>query len=143
MVISLKDDHVSAWQATYDGAKLLGGETRFLLGGSGHNAGVINPPSANKHGYWTNDAHARHRRSTGWRRATRHEGRGGREWQQWLVRDGARAGEGAASRRRRSSRRRAATCGCDDPTRVIPDGSWDPLNLRRPICGSESKCKFA
>ncbi len=55
MVISLKDDHVSAWQATYDGAKLLGGETRFLLGGSGHNAGVINPPSANKHGYWTNE----------------------------------------------------------------------------------------
>ena len=62
MVISLKDDHVSAWQATYDGAKLLGGETSFLLGGSGHNAGVINPPSANKHGYWTNDAHARHGR---------------------------------------------------------------------------------
>ena len=56
MVISLKDDHVSAWQATYDGAKLLGGETRFLLGGSGHNAGVINPPAANKHGYWTNAA---------------------------------------------------------------------------------------
>ena len=55
MVISLKDDHVSAWQATYDGAKLLGGETRFLLGGSGHNAGVINPPAANKHGYWTNE----------------------------------------------------------------------------------------
>ena len=45
LVISLKDDHVSAWQATYDGAKLLGGETRFLLGGSGHNAGVINPPA--------------------------------------------------------------------------------------------------
>ena len=54
--ISLKDDHVSAWQATYEGARLFGGEVRFLLGGSGHNAGVINPPSANKHGYWVNDA---------------------------------------------------------------------------------------
>ena len=62
MVISLKDDHVSAWQATYDGAKLLGGETRFLLGGSGHNAGVINPPAANKHGYWTNARDAGRRR---------------------------------------------------------------------------------
>ena len=55
LAISLKDDHVSAWEATYEGAKLFGGPVRFLLGGSGHNAGVINPPSANKHGYWTNE----------------------------------------------------------------------------------------
>jgi len=88
MVISLKDDHVSAWQATYDGAKLLGGETRFLLGGSGHNAGVINPPAANKHGYWTSEkmpATAEEWLET----ATRHEGSWWPEWQQWLVRDGA------------------------------------------------------
>jgi polyhydroxyalkanoate synthase len=88
MVVSLKDDHVSAWQATYDGAKLLGGETRFLLGGSGHNAGVINPPSANKHGYWTNEnmpAKAEQWLET----ATRHEGSWWPEWQAWLVRDGA------------------------------------------------------
>ncbi|HEX6374712.1 MAG TPA: class I poly(R)-hydroxyalkanoic acid synthase [Allosphingosinicella sp.] len=56
LAISLRDDHVSAWQATYDSARLLGGEVSFLLGGSGHNAGVINPPSANRHGYWTNAA---------------------------------------------------------------------------------------
>jgi polyhydroxyalkanoate synthase len=54
LAISLKDDHVSAWEATYDGARLWGGPKQFLLGGSGHNAGVINPPSANKHGYWVN-----------------------------------------------------------------------------------------
>ena len=53
-VISLKDDHVSGWRATYAGARLFGGETEFMLGGSGHNAGVINPPAANKHGYWVN-----------------------------------------------------------------------------------------
>jgi len=88
MVISLKDDHVSAWQATYDGAKLLGGETRFLLGGSGHNAGVINPPSANRHGYWTNDAMPA--TAEQWLEgATRHEGSWWPEWQAWLVRDGA------------------------------------------------------
>jgi polyhydroxyalkanoate synthase len=56
LAISLKDDHVSAWQATYDGARLFGGEVSFLLGGSGHNAGVINPPSANKHGFWVSEA---------------------------------------------------------------------------------------
>lgn len=88
LVISLKDDHVSAWQATYDGARLLGGETRFLLGGSGHNAGVINPPSANKHGYWTNAAMPEDAEQ--WlATATRHEGSWWPEWQQWLVRDGA------------------------------------------------------
>jgi polyhydroxyalkanoate synthase len=54
--ISLKDDHVSAWNATYESAKLFGGPVTFLLGGSGHNAGVINPPSANKHGFWVNEA---------------------------------------------------------------------------------------
>ncbi len=88
MVISLKDDHVSAWQATYDGAKLLGGETRFLLGGSGHNAGVINPPSANKHGYWTNPEMPAS--AEAWlESATRHEGSWWPEWQAWLTRDGA------------------------------------------------------
>jgi polyhydroxyalkanoate synthase len=55
LAISLKDDHVSAWAATYQSTKLWGGAKQFLLGGSGHNAGVINPPSANRHGYWIND----------------------------------------------------------------------------------------
>ena len=53
LVIALKDDHVSAWEAVYRGARDIGAD--FILGGSGHNAGVINPPAANKHGFWTND----------------------------------------------------------------------------------------
>ena len=52
LVIALKDDHVSAWEAVYAGARHLGAD--FILGGSGHNAGIVNPPAANKHGYWTN-----------------------------------------------------------------------------------------
>jgi polyhydroxyalkanoate synthase len=56
MIVALKDDHVSAWKNTYAGRHFFGGPTRFLLGGSGHNAGMINPPAANKHGYWTHDA---------------------------------------------------------------------------------------
>ncbi|HYN45156.1 MAG TPA: alpha/beta fold hydrolase [Allosphingosinicella sp.] len=87
LLISLKDDHVSAWQATYDGARLLGGETLFLLGGSGHNAGVINPPSANKHGYWTN-AEMPATAEAWMETATAHEGSWWPEWQAWLVRDG-------------------------------------------------------
>ncbi|HZV84835.1 MAG TPA: alpha/beta fold hydrolase, partial [Brevundimonas sp.] len=55
MIVALKDDHVAAWKNTYAGRGFFGGPTRFLLGGSGHNAGMINPPEANKHGYWVND----------------------------------------------------------------------------------------
>jgi polyhydroxyalkanoate synthase len=87
MVVSLKDDHVSAWEATYDGARLFGGDIRFLLGGSGHNAGVINPPSANKHGYWTNEAMPE--TAEAWMEgAARNEGSWWPDWQAWLVRDG-------------------------------------------------------
>ena len=88
MVISLKDDHVSSWQATYDGARLLGGPVRFLLGGSGHNAGVINPPAANRHGYWTNAAMPDE--AGRWLEgAIRHDGSWWPEWQAWLVREAA------------------------------------------------------
>lgn len=87
LCISLKDDHVSAWQATYEGAALFGGAKRFLLGGSGHNAGVINPPSANKHGYWVNDAFPP--TAEEWiAGAEKREGSWWPEWQGWLVRDG-------------------------------------------------------
>ena len=58
------------------------------MGGSGHNAGVINPPSANKHGYWTNAAMPDSAEE--WlETATRHEGSWWPEWQAWLTRDDA------------------------------------------------------
>lgn len=55
LIIALKEDHVSAWPSVYMGTKYFGGPVKFVLGGSGHNAGVINPPAAGKHGYWLND----------------------------------------------------------------------------------------
>lgn len=82
--VSLKDDHVSGWAASYSGLKAWGGEKRFVLGGSGHNAGVINPPSANKHGHWINSDLP----ATGeeWLAgAERKDGSWWPEWQEWLV----------------------------------------------------------
>ncbi len=38
--------------------KLFGGEQRFILAESGHIAGIVNPPDANKYGFWQNDAEA-------------------------------------------------------------------------------------
>ena len=54
--ISTAEDHIAPWKTTYRGAKYLGSKARFVLGGSGHIAGIVNPPSAKKYAYWTNDA---------------------------------------------------------------------------------------
>jgi polyhydroxyalkanoate synthase len=81
LVLALKDDHVSAWEAVYQGARHLGAD--FILGGSGHNAGIVNPPSANKHGYWTNDQQPETAQE--WlEAATRHEGSWWPWWTNWL-----------------------------------------------------------
>jgi polyhydroxyalkanoate synthase len=86
LVVALKDDHVSAWEAVYRGARDLGAD--FILGGSGHNAGVINPPAANKHGYWTNDRRPADAKQ--WlEAATRHEGSWWPTWTQWLTKHGS------------------------------------------------------
>ena len=54
--ISTIEDHIAPWKSTYMGARLPSGNTKFVLGGSGHIAGIVNPPVANKYGFWTNDA---------------------------------------------------------------------------------------
>jgi polyhydroxyalkanoate synthase len=53
--VSAIEDHIAPWKATYAGTQVLGGKARFVLSGSGHIAGMVNPPAANKYGYWTND----------------------------------------------------------------------------------------
>src|SRR6266699_2837755 len=53
--ISTVEDHIAPWKGTYRGARCLGGLVRFMLGGSGHIAGIVNPPAAKKYHYWTND----------------------------------------------------------------------------------------
>ncbi len=83
MIIGLKDDHVSAWPSVYRGHQYFGGPVEFVLGGSGHNAGVINPPAANKHGYWTNPGLASD--AGAWlQNAGKHEGSWWPHWVQWL-----------------------------------------------------------
>lgn len=49
--ISTIEDHIAPWKSTYSGARLFGGDVRFILGGSGHIAGIVNPPAANKYNY--------------------------------------------------------------------------------------------
>lgn len=49
-------DHIAPYTSVYRGARLFGGDVRFVLAGSGHIAGVINPPAANKYQHWINPA---------------------------------------------------------------------------------------
>ncbi|WP_296599737.1 class I poly(R)-hydroxyalkanoic acid synthase [Phenylobacterium sp.] len=54
-VQSSKEDHIAPARSVYKGARLFGGPTTFTMAGSGHIAGVINAPAANKYQHWTND----------------------------------------------------------------------------------------
>jgi polyhydroxyalkanoate synthase len=82
--VSTVEDHIAPWKSTYKGARILSGPKRFVLGGSGHIAGIVNPPSAKKYGYWTRpqlpetaeEWHA----GAGW-----NEGSWWTDWQAWIA----------------------------------------------------------
>lgn len=54
-VQSSKEDHIAPYRSVFRGAKLFGGPVTFMMAGSGHIAGVINPPGANKYQHWINE----------------------------------------------------------------------------------------
>ena len=79
-----KEDHIAPWISSYPAVKSFGGPVRFVLGASGHIAGVINPPAAGKYCYWTN------RRTPAapeaWlESAERHQGSWWPDWYRWLA----------------------------------------------------------
>jgi polyhydroxyalkanoate synthase len=82
--LSTVSDHIVPWQAAYRGCKFLKGPTRFVLGASGHVAGVINPAADGKYPHWVNteldgDPEA-------WQAgATEVEGSWWHDWHQWLI----------------------------------------------------------
>jgi polyhydroxyalkanoate synthase len=57
-VYASKEDHIVPWKTAYESTRLVGGDVVFVLGASGHIAGVINPPAKNKRNYWTGDLDA-------------------------------------------------------------------------------------
>ncbi|MFT3733802.1 MAG: class I poly(R)-hydroxyalkanoic acid synthase [Rhodocyclaceae bacterium] len=54
--MAAREDHIVPWQTSYLGRRLLGGDTTFVLGASGHIAGVVNPAAKNKRSYWVGKA---------------------------------------------------------------------------------------
>ncbi|MBB3143270.1 class I poly(R)-hydroxyalkanoic acid synthase [Halomonas organivorans] len=85
--ISTRDDHIAKWNSTYHGALLPKGPVQFVLGGSGHIAGIVNPPHKNKYGFWTNDELPPTPEE--WLEgAEAHEGSWWPHWQAWMTDNG-------------------------------------------------------
>jgi polyhydroxyalkanoate synthase len=84
--VSTIEDHIAPWKSTYLGARLFSGPTRFVLGGSGHIAGIINPPVANKYGFWVNPQAKMPATADEWLGgATQSPGSWWTDWQAWAT----------------------------------------------------------
>lgn len=83
-MVSTQQDHIVPWESCFRAVHLLKGDVTFILGSSGHVAGVINPPSKKKGNYWKAQG------STGsaaeWQKnATENPGSWWADWQQWIA----------------------------------------------------------
>ena len=80
--VSTREDHIAPWRSTYAATQLYRGPRRFVLAGSGHIAGVVNPPASGKYGFWTNDDLPADPEE--WlAAATHHEGSWWQDWAKW------------------------------------------------------------
>ncbi|HEX5392461.1 MAG TPA: class I poly(R)-hydroxyalkanoic acid synthase [Rhodocyclaceae bacterium] len=94
-ILAAREDHIVPWRSAYDSGQLLSGEKTFVLGASGHIAGVVNPAAAKKRSYWVGGSDASD--ADGWlASATEKPGSWWTEWSQWLSGFGGRkmAGRG-------------------------------------------------
>ncbi len=88
--VSTKKDHIAPWKTTYNGFRMMSGKKQFLLGGSGHIAGIIIPPGGEKYGYYINPAE--HDDPEQWLAGARyHTGSWWPEWFAWLKKQSGRS----------------------------------------------------
>lgn len=81
--LSTQRDHIAPWKTTYLGFQLMNGPKRFVLGGSGHIAGIINSPESKKYNYYTNTSTTSSPEE--WiENAEEHPGSWWPEWLKWL-----------------------------------------------------------
>jgi len=82
-VFATREDHIVPWESAFKSTQLLAGETTFVLGASGHVAGVINPARANKRSYWTGTSDSAV--AAEWfAKADEAKGSWWAQWSQWL-----------------------------------------------------------
>lgn len=83
-ILSTKDDHIAPWKATYAATQIYQGPVEFCLAGSGHIAGVINPPAEKpKYGYWTHSENLPEDPDAWLAMATENPGSWWPKWSEW------------------------------------------------------------
>jgi len=82
-ILATREDHIVPWRSAYRTVHLMPGDKTFVLGASGHVAGVVNPPSKNRRSYWTNETHPENPEDW-FRNAAEHPGSWWTVWSEWL-----------------------------------------------------------
>lgn len=81
--LATREDHIAPAKSAFLGSKFFGGPVRFVLAGSGHIAGVVNPPGKPKYGYWTGGEPVGN--VEGWlEKAQEHPGSWWPDWLEWI-----------------------------------------------------------
>jgi polyhydroxyalkanoate synthase len=82
--LATREDHIAPADSVLYGSQFFGGPVKYVLSGSGHIAGVVNPPSLGKYQYWTND-NIRDISLSDWiKGAQEHKGSWWPNWREWL-----------------------------------------------------------
>ncbi|MHC4043512.1 PHA/PHB synthase family protein [Bradyrhizobium sp. 23AC] len=82
--LATREDHIAPAESVLYGSQFFGGPVKYVLSGSGHIAGVVNPPASNKYQYWTNDNIKDVSVAQWMKDAVEHKGSWWPDWRQWL-----------------------------------------------------------
>ena len=82
--LATREDHIAPADSVLFGSQFFGGPVKYVLSGSGHIAGVVNPPAGGKYQYWTNDKIKDITLADWMKTATEHKGSWWPDWVQWL-----------------------------------------------------------
>jgi len=81
-----REDHIVPWDSAYRSTQVFSGKKRFVLGASGHIAGVINPPAKGKRSHWIGKTAALPASANEWlESAVEHPGSWWTDWSAWLA----------------------------------------------------------
>lgn len=85
-IYASREDHIVPWESAYRSTQVLKGRKRFVLGASGHIAGVINPPAKKKRSHWIGSTTALPADAEAWfGKAKEHPGSWWTDWSTWLA----------------------------------------------------------